>query len=98
LALGLADDLIGLVVLATAAPVLVAPAMEDHMFHHPATQQHLATLASRSVAIVGPVEGRLASAPSGVGRMPDPEAIISAALKLMTTPTGPLAGKKVVVT
>src|SRR5688572_12066573 len=44
LALGLADDLLGLVALSTTAPLLLAPAMEHHMWHHPATQQHVQTL------------------------------------------------------
>src|SRR5688572_19724211 len=59
LALGFADDLLGAINLATTAPLLIAPAMEDRMFRHPATQDHLASLRRRGATIVGPEEGRL---------------------------------------
>ena len=55
LAHGLADDLLGCVALATTAPVLVAPAMESHMWAHPATQANVTTLRERGVHFVGPV-------------------------------------------
>jgi phosphopantothenoylcysteine decarboxylase/phosphopantothenate--cysteine ligase len=97
LALGLSDDLLGLVALSTAAPLLVAPAMEDHMFHHPATQAHLATLVSRGATIVGPEQGRLASGATGDGRMADPETIVGALRRVLGS-RGPLAGKQIVVT
>ena len=67
LAHGLADDLLGCVALATTAPVLVAPAMESHMWAHPATQANVATLRERGVHFVGPVAGRLASGQIGAG-------------------------------
>ena len=97
LALGLADDLVGLIALSTDAPLLIAPAMEHRMFHHPATQGHLATLASRGARIVGPDAGRLASGASGDGRLAAPEAIVAAAEQILT-PSGPLAGRRIVVT
>ena len=61
LAMGLADDPIGATVLATAAPVIVAPAMDANMYESPATQANVDTLASRGVTIAGPAEGRMAS-------------------------------------
>lgn len=97
LALGLTDDLIGLVALSTPAPILIAPAMEDHMFWHSATQDHLATLATRGVTVVGPERGRLASGRSGAGRMADPATIAARAEDLLA-PAGPLEGVHVVVT
>ena len=97
LALGLADDLLGLVALSTSAPLLVAPAMEHHMWHHPATQEHVHTLRSRGATIVPPESGRLASGASGDGRLAAPEAIHQAALTLLAH-AGALAGRHVVVT
>ena len=61
LALGLADDSITTTALATTAPLIVAPAMDAHMYSSPATQENLEKLMSRGVTIVGPEEGRLAS-------------------------------------
>lgn len=97
LALGLSDDLIGLIALSTEAPLVVAPAMEDRMFHHPSTQEHLATLATRGATIVGPDRGRLASGAIGDGRMAAPEEIAAAAAVLLQRSTL-LLGKRVVVT
>jgi phosphopantothenoylcysteine decarboxylase/phosphopantothenate--cysteine ligase len=97
LALGLTDDLIGLVALSTLAPILVAPAMEDQMYRHSATQDHLATIASRGVTIVGPETGRLASGRTGTGRMAEPSSILAAAEHLLSG-TRLLDGKRVVVT
>jgi phosphopantothenoylcysteine decarboxylase/phosphopantothenate--cysteine ligase len=76
LALGLADDVVAAVVLATRAPVLVAPAMAPAMYEHPATQQHLQTLRERGVRVLGPVVGWLASGQEGMGRMVEPQAIL----------------------
>jgi phosphopantothenoylcysteine decarboxylase / phosphopantothenate---cysteine ligase len=97
LALGLSDDLIGLVALSTSAPLVIAPAMEHGMYHHPATQQHLQTLASRGATIVGPESGRLASGAHGDGRMTSPGAIVDVVRNLLRS-AGLLAGKRVVVT
>ena len=97
LALGLADDLLGAVALSTAAPLLLAPAMEHAMFHHAATQGHLATLAGRGAGVVGPEAGRLASGLTGDGRLAATEAIVGAARALLGR-TGRLAGRTVVVT
>lgn len=83
LALGLADDLLSCVALATTAPVLVAPAMNDNMYAHPATQANLQTLRNRGAHIVEPETGRLASGKSGKGRMAGPDAVVAAALRLL---------------
>ena len=67
LALGMADDLIGLVVLATEAPVLLAPAMEERMFDHPATQEHLRTLVTRGRSEASPRAAAEATSRSNSG-------------------------------
>ncbi|MDP9470087.1 MAG: bifunctional phosphopantothenoylcysteine decarboxylase/phosphopantothenate--cysteine ligase CoaBC [Chloroflexota bacterium] len=97
LALGLADDLLGAVALSTEAPLLLAPAMEHGMYHHPATQEHLATLLQRGATVVGPESGRLASGYEGDGRLVPVETILGRARALLGR-DGPLAGKHVVVT
>ena len=76
---GLADDLVTAVLLATRAPILVAPAMNVNMWSHPATQSNLATLRERGVATVGPDAGELACGWEGLGRMSDPSVIAEAA-------------------
>jgi len=81
---GLADDLLGTTLLATTAPVAVAPAMHTEMWRHPATQANIATLRERGVAILGPAEGELTGGDSGPGRMLEPEQIMDAALALLT--------------
>ena len=69
LAAGLADDALTTTVIAASAPLLVAPAMDGNMFHHPATQENLDKLRKRGVVIAGPASGRLASGLTGVGRL-----------------------------
>lgn len=78
MAAGLADDLLGTTLLATEAPVLIAPAMHAEMWRHPATQANIATLRDRGVRIVGPADGELAGGDSGPGRMEEPESIAAA--------------------
>ena len=97
LALGLADDLLGMVSLATSAPLTIAPAMEHQMYMHPATQAHIATLKSRGATIVGPDSGRLASGEIGTGRFAPTEDILGA-LRIVLGRNGVLAGERVVVT
>lgn len=97
LALGLSDDLLGLIALSTRAPILLAPAMEDRMYRHPTTQQHLQTLTDRGAAVVGPESGRLASGAKGLGRMSEPADIVRRAQALVQG-AGRLAGARVVVT
>lgn len=97
-AMGLADDLLTTLLLARTTPVLMAPAMNDEMFAHPATQANLATLKQRGVAIVGPETGPLAEGPSErPGRMSEPEAILAHAGRMVER-KGKLAGQRVVVT
>ncbi len=97
LALGLADDLLGLIALSTAAPIIVAPAMEEQMLHHPATRGHLATLTERDVRLVNPEYGRLASGVMGEGRMANPESVVATARDVLLRTTR-LTGKKFVIT
>jgi phosphopantothenoylcysteine decarboxylase/phosphopantothenate--cysteine ligase len=96
LALGLADDLVSTIALATRAPVLAAPAMNVNMWEHPATQQNVARLCERGVRTVGPETGELACGWEGEGRMSDPTAIAAAAR--MALGTRQLAGEVVLVT
>jgi phosphopantothenoylcysteine decarboxylase/phosphopantothenate--cysteine ligase len=76
---GIADDLLSSVLLATRAPVTVAPAMNDGMWDNPATQSNLATLKSRGVAVVEPGAGELACGSEGKGRLADVGEIFAAA-------------------
>jgi phosphopantothenoylcysteine decarboxylase/phosphopantothenate--cysteine ligase len=94
---GLADDVLTEAVLAHSGPVLVAPAMNTRMWLHPATQENVATLRSRGVELVGPVEGELAEGEEGVGRMAEPEEIFARAQAVLGTADGPLRGRKVLV-
>ncbi|HET8928983.1 MAG TPA: bifunctional phosphopantothenoylcysteine decarboxylase/phosphopantothenate--cysteine ligase CoaBC [Microbacterium sp.] len=95
MAAGLADDLLGTTLLATTAPVVVAPAMHTEMWRHPATAANMATLRARGVQVVGPEEGALTGGDSGPGRMSEPDAILAAAYGALAT--GDLAGLRVVV-
>ena len=76
LAAGIADDILTCTVLATKAPVIVAPAMNDNMYENPVTQDNLAKLKARGFTIIDPERGRLASGKIGVGRLPETEKII----------------------
>ncbi|MDI6022144.1 bifunctional phosphopantothenoylcysteine decarboxylase/phosphopantothenate--cysteine ligase CoaBC [Leucobacter sp. UT-8R-CII-1-4] len=104
---GLADDLLGTTLLASTAPVLVAPAMHTEMWQHAATQHNVQTLRNRGVHFVGPDIGRLTGNDSGPGRMSEPETIFAAANSLLDSlpsqqetldhPTADLAGLRVLV-
>lgn len=83
MASGLADDLLGTTLLATRAPVLVAPAMHTEMWQHPATQDNVAILRARGVAFVGPESGRLTGADTGVGRMSEPDDIYARVVEML---------------
>jgi phosphopantothenoylcysteine decarboxylase/phosphopantothenate--cysteine ligase len=103
LAAGIADDLLGNTVLASKAPVLIAPAMHTEMWQNPATVANIATLRSRGVSIVGPATGQLTGTDSGPGRMEEPEVIVEAALALAASGSESvrardLSGVRVVVT
>lgn len=97
LAHGLAGDFLTSLALATRAPVLLAPAMNTHMYDHPATQANLATLRGRGVRTVDPGEGYLACGWVGKGRLAEPEVIVAEALRWLT-PSRALAGRRLVVT
>ncbi|MFD1719197.1 bifunctional phosphopantothenoylcysteine decarboxylase/phosphopantothenate--cysteine ligase CoaBC [Georgenia deserti] len=94
-AAGLADDLLTATLLTARCPVLLAPAMHTEMWLHPATVANVATLRGRGVVVLDPDDGRLTGADSGRGRLPEPEAIASAALALVAEQD--LAGRHVVV-
>lgn len=96
LAHGLADDLVSTLLLATRAPLLVAPAMNVHMWRHPATQANVERLRGRGVRFVGPEAGPLACGWEGEGRMAEPVAIAAEAASLLAPK--PLAGERFVVT
>ncbi len=95
-AAGISDDLLTATLLATRAPVLVAPAMHTEMWEHAAVQANLATLRSRDVRVVEPMSGRLAGGDVGEGRLADPATIVDAAAAILAR-EGDLGGVRVVV-
>lgn len=97
MATGLADDLLGTTLLATTAPVVVAPAMHTEMWRHPATVANIATLRGRGILMVGPEDGALTGGDSGPGRMSEPEDIFAAALAAVA-PRRDLEDLRVLVT
>ncbi len=102
MAVGIADDLLGTTLLATQAPVLVAPAMHTEMWEHPATQANVQVLRERGIEFIGPESGQLTGADSGPGRMSEPEAIAAAVDRILTdsdleAPAPDLAGIRVLV-
>jgi phosphopantothenoylcysteine decarboxylase/phosphopantothenate--cysteine ligase len=105
LAAGFSDDLLATTVLATAAPIIVAPAMETHMWQNAATQANIATLRARGMRIVEPESGPLASGDIGPGRLAALERIEAAIAEAFAgtqgrpgTARGPLTDRKIVVT
>jgi phosphopantothenoylcysteine decarboxylase/phosphopantothenate--cysteine ligase len=98
LAHGLADNLLTSAALASVAPLVLAPAMNNRMWEHPATRANLETLRARGARVVGPDAGALASkGESGVGRLAEPAEIL-AAIEATLTVGGPLDGLRVLVT
>lgn len=97
LAHGLADNLLTATALATAAPLVIAPAMDADMWANPATLANAETLRQRGAVLVGPAQGRLASGRMGLGRLVAVEEIV-AAVRSTLGRNGPLAGLRVVVT
>jgi phosphopantothenoylcysteine decarboxylase/phosphopantothenate--cysteine ligase len=94
---GLANDLASAVLLATDKPVLIAPAMNPHMWSNAATRRNVATLQAQGMRFIGPNEGEMAErGERGVGRMAEPEEIRDAALAVLSD--GPLKGKRALVT
>lgn len=97
MAWGIADDMLSTTVLATRAPVLVAPAMNTAMWTAAATQENVAVLRRRGVQLIGPEGGFLACGDTGAGRMSEPETIAEAVLALLRKKQD-MAGLKVMVT
>jgi phosphopantothenoylcysteine decarboxylase/phosphopantothenate--cysteine ligase len=96
LASGLADDLLGNTILASKAPLVLAPAMHSEMWQNPATIANVATLRSRGVRFVGPASGQLTGSDSGPGRMAEPEQIVAEALAAVAPQD--LAGRRILIT
>ncbi|HEY0416316.1 MAG TPA: bifunctional phosphopantothenoylcysteine decarboxylase/phosphopantothenate--cysteine ligase CoaBC [Gaiellaceae bacterium] len=96
LAHGLADNVLTEAALAHRGATLLAPAMNPRMWSHAATRANAETLRARGVVLVGPDEGETAEGELGVGRMSEPEDIVRAAEALLAG-TGPLAGKRVLI-
>jgi phosphopantothenoylcysteine decarboxylase / phosphopantothenate---cysteine ligase len=108
LATGLADDLLGTTVLASTAPLVIAPAMHTEMWLNAATVANVSQLRERGVTIVGPADGQLTGTDSGPGRMEEPAAIVAAALaaagrrhevssEAVSTPRRDFEGRRVVI-
>ena len=95
---GIADDFVSLTALAMRGPTLIAPAMDAQMWANAATQQNAATLRSRGVEFLGPVEGRLASGEVGAGRLLEPAAIVGHVKARIGRAHGDLAGVRIAVT
>lgn len=97
LANGLADDMLSTTLLAATAPLLIAPAMNVHMWDHPAVQDNMNKLAMRGARFVEPGIGQLACGYVGKGRLAEPDEIVAEIVRTLNTPK-PLTGRKVLVT
>jgi phosphopantothenoylcysteine decarboxylase/phosphopantothenate--cysteine ligase len=97
LAHGLSDNLLTITALAMNGSTLLAPAMDAGMFEHPATRENVRILIERGILFAGPVEGRMASGLTGMGRLLEPLEIIGH-IRLALGRSGPLAGKHFVIT
>jgi phosphopantothenoylcysteine decarboxylase/phosphopantothenate--cysteine ligase len=97
LAWGFADNMLTCLVLATKAPVILAPAMNDNMYQNPVTRENLAKLKKRGFVIIDPGYGRLASGKTGWGRLADIETILGT-IRQVLGKSEDLAGRKIVVT
>lgn len=97
LACGIADNLLCTTVLATKAPVLLAPAMNSFMWDNPVTQENMERLKARGFHVVGPAYGRLAEGSTGRGRMEEPAVLLDAICQLLGK-NGNLAGRRILVT
>ena len=97
MACGMADDMLSCTVLATKAPVVIAPAMNDNMWSNPVTRENVAKLTKRGFTFVGPARGRLASGKMGLGRLTGLDDIYGITLQALGR-KGDLAGKHIVVT
>jgi phosphopantothenoylcysteine decarboxylase/phosphopantothenate--cysteine ligase len=97
IAAGIADDILTCTVLATTAPLVVAPAMHNNMYVNPVTQENIAKLKARGFTIIPAVHGRLASGSIGYGRLPEITEIMGIIQQTLGK-KGDLAGKRIVVT
>ncbi|SDT42646.1 phosphopantothenoylcysteine decarboxylase / phosphopantothenate--cysteine ligase [Paenibacillaceae bacterium GAS479] len=97
LAAGLADDMLSTTLLATTAPIIAAPAMNVHMYEHPATVANMETLGRRGVRFIDPGTGQLACGYVAKGRLAEPEEIVQA-VELYLASRSMLLGKRVIVT
>lgn len=97
LANGLADDMLTTTALACEAPIVLAPAMNTHMYNKPVTQINLSKCATLGMQVLTPAEGRLACGTCGIGKMPEPEDLLNVILYMIEREKF-LAGKKVLVT
>ncbi|AFQ45626.1 bifunctional phosphopantothenoylcysteine decarboxylase/phosphopantothenate--cysteine ligase CoaBC [Desulfosporosinus meridiei] len=97
MAMGLADDFLSTVLVATRSPIFVAPAMNHAMYYHPATQDNLVRLKDRGIKVIGPGTGFQACGTEGVGRMSEPVEIVEAVTNFFSK-SDCLKGKKVLVT
>ena len=97
LATGIADNMLGTVVLATEKPVIIAPAMNDVMYRNPVTQENINRLKARGFVFIEPEYGRLASGKIGKGRLPETAKIIETIEKVLGA-NKDLEGKRIVVT
>lgn len=97
MAAGLADDMLTAMLLATQAQIIAAPAMNVHMWMHPAVQQNMEVLKSRGVSFIEPGEGQLACGYTGKGRMAEPGEILQRIISFFDAKK-PLAGRRVLVT
>lgn len=100
LAMGMADDLLTTVCLATTAPVMIAPAMNQQMWAHPAVHLNVQTLRDMNYYIIQPASGEQACGDVGAGRLPEPEQLLAEVLLFTAMQTTPqlLTGKRVVIT
>jgi phosphopantothenoylcysteine decarboxylase/phosphopantothenate--cysteine ligase len=91
---GIADDLVSTMVLSVSCPVLLAPAMNTRMWENPVVQQNLEQVASQGRRIVPPGEGWLACRTVGMGRMAEPEEILSQAVAILREHPSKQPGKQ----
>lgn len=98
IALGLGDDMLSTTLLATTAPIWIAPAMNVHMYENPAVQMNMQTLLSRGVRFIEPGEGQLACGYVGKGRLAEPEEIVAAVERHFKGEVRRLEGQRVLVT
>lgn len=97
IAAGIADDMLTTTVLATKAPVMLAPAMNTNMYENPVTQRNMAELKRRGMQLVEPASGHLACGIEGKGRLPEPVQIVQEVMDFMTGEK-PLQGRNIIVT